>query len=92
MTYVIEIDGKTEASKKLLTSIRKLQKTDSSIKITHKKEKFRPLTAKDMALPGDAKPTKEQLEEFLSRDEGPRRYTLEEVRHGVVKRLKKLKK
>ncbi|HLP19073.1 MAG TPA: hypothetical protein VK174_02155 [Chitinophagales bacterium] len=88
---MIEIDGKTEASKKLLTSIRKLQKTDSSIKITHKKESFKPLTAKDMALPGGLNPTKEQLQEFLGREEGPKRYTLEEVREGVAKRLKKIK-
>ena len=91
MTYVIEIDAKTEASKKLLSSIRKLQKQDSSIKITHKKEKFRPLTVKEMVLPGGPKPTKEQLEEFLSREDGRKTVTIQQLRKKLEKRYSKSK-
>jgi DNA topoisomerase IB len=93
MTYLIEMDGKTEASKKILSSIRQLQKEDSSVKITvKKKQKFKPFTAKDMVLPGGPKPTKEQLREFLTREDDRPLLTLEEVRANVLKRLKKIKK
>ncbi len=92
MTYIIEIDNKTEASKKILSSVRKLQKQDSSIKITYKKEKFRPLTVKEMVLPGGPKPTREQLDEFLTRKEGDKVYTIEEVRQRLAKHLKNVRR
>lgn len=89
MTYVIEIDVKTEASKKLLTSIRKLQKTDSSIKITHKKESFRPLTAKDVVLPLGPKPSKEQWDEYLDRQDSRKPITVQQLRKKLEKRYSK---
>lgn len=89
MTYLIEMDGNTEASKKLLTSIRKLQKTDSSIKITHKKEKFRPLTAKDVVLPIGPKPTKEQWDEYLDRKDDRKPVTIQQLRKKLEKRYQK---
>lgn len=93
MRYLIEITPKTEVSKKLLKNLRELQKEDNSIKITLKKEKkFRPLTAKDVVLPGGPKPTDEQWEEYLNRKDRRRAHTIEEVRKSLTKRFKKAKK
>lgn len=86
MTYLIEMEGKTEASKKILSSIRQLQKEDSSVKITvKKKEKFKPLTAKDMVLPGP-KPTKEQMQEYLDRKDSRKSSTIQQLRKKLEKR------
>ncbi len=92
MTYLIELEGKSEASKKILSSIRQLQKEDSSVKITiKKKEKFKPLTAKDMVLPGGPKPTKEQLREFLTREDDRKPITIQQLRKKLDKRFSKSK-
>ena len=90
MTYLIEINNKTEASKKLLSNVRKLQKVDTSIKITYKKEKpFRPLTAKDVVLPGGIKPTDEQWEEYLDRKDERKPITIQQLRKKLEKRYAK---
>ncbi|HRG88318.1 MAG TPA: hypothetical protein PLW44_04810 [Chitinophagales bacterium] len=89
MTYLIEIDANTEASKKLLSSIRKLQKTDSSIKITQKKEKLRPLTAKEVVLPVGPKPTDEQWDEYLDRKDSRKPSTIQQLRKKLDKRYSK---
>ena len=89
MTYLIEIDANTEASKKLLSSTRKLQKTDSSIKITQKKEKLRPLTAKEVVLPVGPKPTDEQWDEYLDRKDSRKTSTIQQLRKKLDKRYSK---
>lgn len=91
MTYIIEIDNKTEASKKILSSIRKLQKEDSSVKITHKREKFRPLDINELSLPTSKIPTQEQLDEFLDRKDSRKPIALKQLRKNLDKRYSKSK-
>lgn len=91
MTYIIEIDNKTEASKKILSSIRKLQKEDSSVKITQKKEKFRTLDVNELSLPTGKIPTQEQLDEFLDRKDSRKPITLKQLRKNLDKRYSKTK-
>ena len=63
---------------------------DTSIKITYKKEKpFRPLTAKDVVLPGGIKPTDEQWEEYLDRKDERKPITIQQLRKKLEKRYAK---
>ncbi len=91
MTYIIEIDNKTEASKKILSSIRKLQKEDSSVKITQKKEKFRKLDVNELSLPTGKISTQEQLDEFLDRKDSRKAITLKQLRKNLDQRYSKTK-
>jgi len=67
MTYLIEINDKTNTGKKALSYLQKLRLLEPSIRITHKKGAFRKLSAEEMVLPSGEKFTEKQLDEFLDR-------------------------
>ena len=92
MTYLVEINDKTNTGKKALSYLQKLQLLEPSIRITNKKGGFKKLSAAEMALPGGKKPTAEQLNEFLDRKDTGKTLTMEQVRRKLEKRFKKAAK
>ena len=89
MTYLVEINDKTNAGRKALSYLQKLQLQEPAIRITQKKGAFRKLSAEEMVLPGGEKFTDEQLEEFLDRKDTGKSLTLAQVRKKMEKRYSK---
>ncbi|MDB5284229.1 MAG: hypothetical protein JWO06_3304 [Bacteroidota bacterium] len=91
MTYLVEINDKTNTGKRALSYLQKLQLQEPSIRITYKKGAFKKLTAEEMVLPMAKKPSDEQLNEFLDRKDTGKTISIKQVRHKLQKLHKKPK-
>jgi hypothetical protein len=87
MTYLVEINDKTNTGRKALSYLQKLQLLEPAIRITQKKGAFRKLTAEEMVIPGGEKFTDEQLDEFLDRKDTGKPLTLAQVRKKIQLRV-----
>ena len=89
MTYLVEINDKTNTGRKALNYLQKLQLLEPAIRITEKKGSFRKLTAEEMVLPGGKKFNEAQLEEFLDRKDAGKSLSLAQVKKKMENRYSK---
>jgi hypothetical protein len=80
MTYLVEINDKTQTGKKALNYLQKLQLQEPAIRITRKKSAFRKLSPEEMVMPGGEKFTDEQLDEWLDRKDTGKPLALTQLR------------